>query len=133
MVFWDACAIIYFVESVDPWANRMIEILRAADNTHDGHAVSQLSLLECRIKPLRDQNSAVLANYQRFFTRRDLVEVPISREIILEAARIRAVCNLKTPGALQAATALSLPFPVTFLTNDASFERVVGLNVQAFA
>ncbi len=133
MLFWDACAIIYFVEGVRPWADRVVEVVQRLDDGHSGHAVSQLSLLECRIKPLREQNATVLARYERFFSRRDLIEVPMSREIVLEAARIRAACNLKTPDALQAATALSLPAPSTFLTNDGVFERVAGLDVELIA
>lgn len=133
MLFWDACAIIYFVEGVDPWANQVTGLVHTLDREHDGHAVSQLSLLECRVKPLRDQNAAILARYERFFSRSDLVQVPISREIVLEAARIRAARNLKTPDALQAATALSLSPGVTFLTNDDGFARVPGLDIRLLA
>lgn len=133
MLFWDACAIIYFVESVDPWAARLTRLLATLDREHEGHAVSQLSLLECRIKPVRNQDTAVLARYERFFSRRDLVEVPISREIILQAARVRALYNLRTPDALQAATALSLAPGVIFLTNDDSFARVPGLDLRLLA
>jgi len=109
MVFWDACAIIYFVEGATPWLDRLIPLLDSLDRQHRGHAVSELSLLECRVKPLREQDVATLARYERFFSRRDLIHVPMSREVVLEAARIRAVHGLKTPDALQAASASSLP------------------------
>lgn len=128
MIFWDACAAIYFVDNNEPWVEKLVALVKRLDTT-TGHAISQLSLLECRIKPLREQNTAVLAAYDRFFSRNDLLQVPLSKEIVLEAARIRALHNLKTPDALQAASALSLPGDVRFLTSDPLFERVRGLHV----
>lgn len=130
MVFWDACAIIYFVEGAAPWLDRLLPLLDRLDQAHAGHAVSTLSLLECRVKPLREQDAATLARYERFFSRRDLVEIPMTREIILHAARIRAMHGLKTPDALQAASAMSLPGETVFLTNDAMFDRVPGLTTR---
>jgi len=130
VVFWDACAVIYFVEGASPWVDRLVTLLDRLDRQHTGHVVSELSLLECRIKPLREQDAATLALYERFFTRRDLIHMPVSREIVLEAARLRAALGLKTPDALQAATALSLPGEVAFLTNDRAFARVPGLTPE---
>lgn len=128
MLFWDACAAIYFVDNSETWVEKLIDLVEQFDDG-SGHAVSQLSLLECRIKPLREQNADVLAAYDRFFTRSDLLQVPLTRPIILEATRIRAMHNLKTPDALQAASALSLPGDVRFLTSDRQFKNVPGLNV----
>lgn len=128
MLFWDACAAIYFVDNNEPWVEKLVALVEQLDDG-TGHAVSQLSLLECRVKPLREQNADVLAAYDRFFTRSDLLQVALDRRIILEAARIRAMHNLKTPDALQAASALSLPGPVRFLTSDRQFDNVPGLNI----
>lgn len=128
MIFWDACAAIYFVDNNEPWVEKVISLVKQLDDG-SGHAVSQLSLLECRVKPLREQNAAVLAAYDRFFSRNDLLQVPLNKQIVLEAARIRAAHNLKTPDALQAASAISLPGEVLFLTNDPHFARVPGLDV----
>lgn len=130
MVFWDACAIIYFVEGAAPWLDRLLPLIDRLDQAHVGHAANTLSLLECRMKPLREQDAATLARYDRFFSRRDLVEIPMTREIVLHAARIRAMHGLKTPDALQAASAMSLPGETVFLTNDAMFDRVPGLTTR---
>lgn len=128
MLFWDACAVIYLVDNNQTWVRQLVSQVERLD-TGNGHAVSELSLLECRIKPLREQHKEVLAAYERFFTRSDLLHVPLGKEIILEAARIRALHGLKTPDALQAASALSLPGEVQFLTNDRRFCKVPGLHV----
>lgn len=129
MIFWDACAVIYFVEGVSPWAGRLANRLLALDAQYTGHAVSQLSWLECRVKPLREDDVALLRRYEQFFARRDLIDLPVSREIIQEAARLRARLGLRTPDALQAASARSLPEPRVFVTNDAVFKRVPDLDV----
>lgn len=133
MLFWDACAIIYFVDNIEPWASRLANRLLELDDRVAGHAVSELSLLECRVKPLREQNADVLAAYDRFFSRRDLLHVPVGKGVIREAARIRAAHNLKTPDALQAACALSVPGEVLFVTNDRRFDRVPGLRTEIVA
>ncbi|MDT0619224.1 PIN domain-containing protein [Salinisphaera sp. P385] len=130
MLFWDACAVIYFVDNIEPWASRLSARLLELDSRFSGHAVSELSLLECRIKPLREQNAAVLAAYDRFFSRKDLLQVPVNKAVILEAARVRAAYNLKTPDAFQAASALSLAGEVLFVTNDRCFDKVLGLRTE---
>jgi predicted nucleic acid-binding protein len=53
----------------------------------------------------------------------NLTWVPVDLEIAKQAARIRAVYNLKTPDALHAATAF-LSGATAFITNDAIFERI---------
>jgi predicted nucleic acid-binding protein len=47
-------------------------------------------------------------------------------EIVDRAARLRAEYNLKTPDALQAATALACQ-ATGFISNDTAFKRVGGL------
>lgn len=129
-LFWDACAVIYFVDGTEPWASRLAERLLELDSRVSGHAVSELSLLECRIKPLREQDATVLAAYERFFSRTDLQQIPLRKSVVLEAARIRAEYNLKTPDALQAASALSLSDETIFLTNDRRFDKLPRLHTE---
>jgi len=54
--------------------------------------------------------------------------VPIRRELLIDAAQLRATTKLKLPDALHAATALASQC-TTFLTNDQQFKTVAGLNV----
>lgn len=46
------------------------------------------------------------------------------------AAQLRAFHGLKTPDALQAATALSLPGDTIFVTGDPRFKDMPGLTVE---
>ena len=68
--------------------------------------------------------------YDDFFARPDLVWVELDRKVIELATQIRANTGLKTPDALQAASALQLGSGYCFLTGDAGFKRVPGLTIK---
>src|SRR5579872_1770824 len=109
-IFLDACAIIYWVEMSEPYYSRFANILYEIRKKHKKptFAASYLSLLECRIKPLRDHNEILLKHYQQFFCAKDLSLVPLPLKTIEHATELRAYYNLRTPDALQAAAALSI-------------------------
>jgi predicted nucleic acid-binding protein len=54
--------------------------------------------------------------------------VDITSQIAEEAAQLRAAHNIKTPDAIQVATAISLGAAV-FLTNDAKLASIPGIKV----
>lgn len=82
---------------------------------------------------MKANDAAVLALYDAFFTRPDLVWVELSREVVELAAAIRVRHGLRTPDALQAASCLQLGPRHVLLTGDAVFQRVQGLNVAVLA
>jgi predicted nucleic acid-binding protein len=92
-------------------------------------AVSAISRLECRVLPLRSGDRRLLAEFDMFFTRPDLIVVPLSTAVIDRATAVRARDGLKTPDALQAASCLALPGSARFVTGDEAFRRVDGLDV----
>jgi predicted nucleic acid-binding protein len=87
-------------------------------------------MLECLVKPLREHNPADIDRYRGFFTSNGLQIIEISALIIETATLLSARHGLRTPDAIQAASALSLKGPMTFLTGDKQFRKVPGLNVQ---
>ncbi len=131
-IFLDASAIIYWVEAADSWFDRLQDVLFELRKRHGeiGFAVSLLSLLECRIKPLREGNQEVLDRYTAFFGRPDLVQVSLDGPVIELGTHLRARHSLSTPDALQAASALSLGSDVVFVTGDDAFGKVQGLTVR---
>ena len=131
IAFLDACAIIYRVEAIEPYLSKL---KRALAQLHGGAtlpaiAVSRLSLIECRVKPLRDKDRTTLGLYRAFFTAPGLRIVELVPEIVDRATVIRADTNLTTADALQAAAALSLGGAAQLYTNDEKFKRVRGLKV----
>lgn len=135
ILFLDANIIIYRVEAVEPFNQHVLTALRALVEKYpdSGFAVSRLSLMECLVKPLRDQNTADMDRYRGFFSSTGLQIVEVSALVIETATILRARHGLRTPDAIQAASALSIKGPVTFLTGDRQFRKVPGLNVQLVA
>ena len=131
-VFLDACAIIYRVDAVEPYLSRLKAAFSRlhAGSTSPALAISRLSLLECRVQPVRKNDTPLLAAYEEFFLTPGLQLVELNPEVVDKATIIRAQTNLSTPDALQAACALSLADDVRFVTSDGKFKRVAGLNVE---
>jgi predicted nucleic acid-binding protein len=132
ILFLDANIIIYRVEAVEPFNQQVFaavqELVEKYPNAQ--FAVSRLSLMECLVKPLRDQNAAYIDRYRSFFSSTGLQMVEVTALVIDTATMLRARHGLRTPDAIQAASALSFKVPVTFLTGDKQFRKVPGLNVQ---
>lgn len=135
IAFFDASALIYLVEGKEPFASKVRKDLATAAKKHPdlGSAVSRLTWLKCRVGPMKANNNAVLASFDKFFARPDLVWVELSRDVVELAAAIRVRHGLRTPDALQAASCLQLGTQHLFLTGDAAFKRVAGLNVKVLS
>lgn len=132
IAFFDTSALIYLMEGEEPFASGVRSSLAALVTAYPdlGVAVSRLAWLECRVGPLKHKQTQVLKAYDDFFARTDLVWVELDRKVIELATQIRANTGLKTPDALQAASALQLGTGHCFLTGDAGFNRVPGLIVK---
>ncbi len=132
IAFFDASALIYLIEGAEPFATKVRKELTAAAKKHPelGAAVSRLSWLECRVGPMKGNDTTTLAAFDAFFAHSDLVWVELTKDVVELAAAIRVQTGLKTPDALQAASCLQLGGEHLFLTGDASFRRVAGLNVK---
>jgi predicted nucleic acid-binding protein len=132
ILFLDANIIIYRVEVVEPFNQQVFATVQELVTLHPdaGFAVSRLSMMECLVKPLRDQNTADMDRYRGFFASAGLQIVEVSSLVIETATLLRARYGLRTPDAIQAASALSVKGPVTFLTGDKQFTKVPGLKVR---
>lgn len=132
IAFFDASALIYLIEGAEPFGTTVRAALVQAANDHPnlGAALSRLSWLECRVRPMRDNNHAMLAQFDAFFSRPDMTWVELSQNVVELATVIRVRHGLRTPDALQAACCLQLGAEHIFFTGDAGFQRVAGLNVQ---
>jgi predicted nucleic acid-binding protein len=131
IAFFDASALIYFVEGSEPFASRarkgLSRLLKQFPTL--GSAVSRLSWLECRVKPARDEDFDTLGRFDSYFADPDLAWVEITRDVVELATEIRVRHHLRTPDALQAACCLQLGPEHTFLTGNVAFKKVVALNV----
>ena len=129
-LFLDACALIYRFEGAVKFRTAAMELMAqlSAQQTNVELAVSRMSVLECRVKPLREGNVALLKRYDDFFASVRIVE--LSAAVVDAATLLRARDGLKTPDALQAASALVASERPVFVTADAGFAKVSGLDVR---
>ena len=127
IVFLDSSAVIYYFEGDENAQQAVRGVLASLKSQYPTCelAVSRLGVMECRVKPLRDAAHTLLASYDTFFGHLQIVE--LSAAVVDRATTLRATYGLKTPDALQAASALSLGEDVVFVTSDLGFGRLSGL------
>lgn len=126
LAYLDANSLIYTVERVEPYRSLLDPMWQAAQ--HGGLTVASggLIVVESLVKPLRDGNEAIEAQYRELFEASvfRILDMPLA--VFERAAEIRAFDHLQTADALHAATALHAKCDL-FITNDADFRRVEGL------
>jgi predicted nucleic acid-binding protein len=130
-LFLDSNVLIYLIEGDVSLASQVQQTIQKLLVSYPDAiiAVSALTLLECRVAPLRNNNMTVLKRYDDFFSTDSLQIVDLSRSVLDIATHIRAQFGLKTPDALQAACCLSLDAQHLFLTEDQAFSKVELLHV----
>jgi len=131
ILFLDSNVLIYLIEGDTLLVSQVQHSLQKLLTSHSNPviAVSALTLMECRVAPLRDRNTSLLQLYDDFFSTDSLQIVDLSRNVLEIATRIRATFGLKTPDALQAACCLSLESQHLFLTEDRTFSKIEQLLV----
>lgn len=130
-IFLDACIIIYWVESSEPFYSKLLMKLDHIVEQHPEHilTVSRLSFLECLVKPTREKDKKTIEIYRNFFESAELEIIEIEPSMIETATQLRADYSLRTPDAIQAASCLVAGEQHIFLTNDKRFTSVTQLNV----
>jgi predicted nucleic acid-binding protein len=128
-LYLDASAIIYSLEGAPPVRELALRRIEEAEQSEGGAVItSQLSYLECRVKPLRDGATELLARIEALFARPNVVLAEVSLRVLDRATALRARHGFKTPDAIHLATALAQAADV-FLTGDAGLLRCPGIEV----
>jgi predicted nucleic acid-binding protein len=130
-LYLDANPIIYSIEGVPHFRQASLDWIERAEA--EGVVItSRLSRLECRVRPLRDQNTELLELLEGFFSRERLEVMEVSGEVIELATELRADHNFRAPGAIHLASALIAKADV-FLTGDRNLRRCPGLTVEVLS
>ena len=95
--YLDTAPVIYTVEDVPIYAQAVDNCLAVPEIVR---VASDLTRMECRIKPLRDGNMDLLKDFDDYFKEIVSEIISISREIIDRATEIRAQYEFKTPDAI---------------------------------
>ena len=129
LLYVDTAPFIYYVEDHLTYADKAEAIFRRANTDGIYVLTSVVSLTEVLTKPLRVGDKG-LENLYRLLLQgtRNVGLLPVSAQIAERAAHLRASYNLRTPDALQVATALDAGCDA-LLTNDLGLKRVTEVRV----
>jgi len=117
-VYFDTAPIIYYVEDVAPYADLLEPVFQAIKSGSLRACTATLTLTETLVVPYRNKNTVLLEKIEALLTKTpDLTLLPLTPEIARETAKIRAEFSIKTPDAIQFATARVNDVNY-FLTND---------------
>jgi predicted nucleic acid-binding protein len=125
----DTPPFIYFIERNPTYLNVVREVFRRITAGLPTAHSSVITLTEVLTQPYRVRNDALARRYRRFLLRSPNFSLDaITADSAEQAADLRARYGLRTPDALQIATALAVGCGA-FLTNDARLKRVSELRV----
>lgn len=125
----DTAPFIYLIEEHPQYLPIVRPVFAAMAAGRLTAVTSALTLLETLVRPYRVGNAPLAERYEALLTRsRGLRFDEITRSVCRAAAHLRAVHSIKTPDALQLATAL-LAKCAAFLTNDKDFPPIAGIRI----
>ena len=120
-VYLDSCFIIYLMEETPVFSVAARHFL--ARHVAASFCVSPLVRLEVLTRPLRDNDAALVADYEDFLNAN--IFLPITDAVFDQALRLRARHRLKTPDALHLAAA-QYHGCTAIWTNDDRLREVAG-------
>ncbi len=119
----DTAPLIYFIEEHTTYIEALKEFFETVDKGEVNVVTSTITLTEVLIHPLRSQNVDLAAEYREILLNSNITTLDISSEIAEYGALLRSQYNLRTPDALQIATAIKSEASF-FLTNDTKLPKI---------
>jgi predicted nucleic acid-binding protein len=115
----DTAPLIYFIEENPTYLETVRPLFDAVERGELIAITSVVTLLEVLIQPLRRGDEKLAQQYRDILLNAEgLTTVMVSQDIAERAALLRATYNIRTPDAIQMATAIHSGASA-FLTNDA--------------
>ena len=128
-VYLDTAPIIYYVENVSPYADLLEPVFQAVKSGSLRACTATLTLAETLVVPYRKNDLVLLEKIETLLTKTsDLTILPLTPDIARETAKIRAAFSIKTPDAIQLATAHVSGIDY-FLTNDKGLKNFSPMQI----
>lgn len=131
LISLDTAPMIYYLEEHPGYVSSLDPFFDALDNNECSMVTSVITLLEGLVIPIRAGDTKLVRKWYDFLYATDNLEtIDVFPDIAEEAARLRAAHsnnNIKTPDAIQLATALYTNADF-FLTNDRKLASIPGIN-----
>ena len=116
--YLDTNVLIAIVEPVRSLSRKQSAFLHAVERGQATVITSEFALAECLVKPYADDNEKTAEAYISLFNSgRELIVVPVTQDVLLRAARVRAKSRMSLPDAIHVATAEIVGCTV-FVTED---------------
>ena len=129
LIYLDSAILIYSFDGIGPFQSRAGNRLTTLRAAGDQVAVSDLTRLECRVKPLQLGDTLRLSKFDGFFNLPDVGIVPITTVVYDRATVIRATHGIKALDAIHLAAAVEGGCDVS-LTNDMRLSSFHDLPVE---
>jgi len=124
----DTAPLIYFIEENPAYIEVVRPFFEAMDRGSFLVVTSTVTLLEVLVHPLRSTNKKLAEEYRDILLNSGLMTLEVSSSIAEQAARLRAVHNIRTPDAIQISAALEAG-ATHFFTNDIRLPDIPSLHI----
>jgi predicted nucleic acid-binding protein len=132
-VLLDTCVWIYHFELNGTFGKAADYVIEQLEAGKFQAVASELTLMELIVKPLQVGRQDAADDYETLLSHfPNLTLEPISREILLEAAALRARYRIRTPDAIQLATAFKSDATLA-ITNDEWWRNIAGIETLLLA
>ena len=128
-IYLDSCIVIYLIEQKSAFSEQTTQAFEQAAQQVAQFYVTDLTRLECRTYPIKQQNFNSLENYDAFFNTAVQQIQPISSLVFDQATQLRAQHGLKTPDALHLAAAICAQCH-EFWTNDQHLQNAAAYHLR---
>jgi predicted nucleic acid-binding protein len=125
----DTAPLIYFIEKNPLYYSTVLPFFSLVAERHFQVVTSVITVVEVLVYPLRMGNLELAQKYRDILSNQtELSVLPVTEIIAEQAAQLRATYNLRTPDAIQLATALNQKASF-FLTNDNRLPQLETLQI----
>jgi predicted nucleic acid-binding protein len=126
----DTAPLIYFIEEHPIWLPVVQPFFNALDRGVFRVVTSTLTVTEVLVHPLRKSHTSLAEQYRHILLRaNNLIALPVTADIAEKAAELRAWYGLRTPDAIQLATAIRGEAQ-SFFSNDKRISSVAPIRVM---
>jgi predicted nucleic acid-binding protein len=124
----DTAPLIYFIEEHPIYLEAILNFFEAVERDEVTAVTSTVTLLEVLVHPFRNNNDELATEYRDILLRSKVITSDVSAPIAEAAAQLRSHHNIRTPDAIQIATAMHAG-ATHFLTNDIRLPTIPSLEI----
>ena len=125
----DTAPVIYYREKNPSYVDLMRSFFESVQKGECSAVTSVWTFLEGLVVPIRKNDTDLIREYHDFlFELQNILTISVFPSIAQEASRLRASYNIRTPDAIQLATAITAKASF-FLTNDLALPSLPNIKI----